>query len=68
VQDVLAGPVAAGECWTLLYATTMTLPVSGVATVAPPSPLVVPTGLAVADPPRSALVGELVTVARSIRG
>jgi DNA-binding transcriptional LysR family regulator len=66
VQDVLAGPVAAGECWTLLYAATMTHPVSGVATVAPRSPLHVPTGLAVADPPRSALVGELVSAARSI--
>ncbi len=48
VQDLLASQVAAGRCWTLLYAgTPFTSIPRGVALLRPRLPVHVPTGLAV---------------------
>ncbi|PZS31204.1 MAG: LysR family transcriptional regulator [Pseudonocardiales bacterium] len=65
VQDLLAGHVAAGRCWTVLYASTAAMAPHDV-TLRPAQPaLRVPTGLAVPDPPRRALVDELLVAART---
>ena len=69
VQDVLAAHVAAGRCWTVLYAATPAagLP-RGVALRPTRPPMSVPTGLAVAAAPRRALVEHFLTAARELAG
>jgi len=65
VQDLLAGPVAAGHCWTVLYAATAPPATANVRLPTPDPALTVPTSLAVADPTRRTLVNDFVTVARA---
>lgn len=65
IQDLVAGPIADGRCWTLLYRTTAPGPSAKIA-VGPTRPAVfVPTGIAVVDAPR-ATVALLVAVALRI--
>ncbi len=65
VQDILAGPIAAGQCWTLLYASTAPHDSTSV-TILPPVPTItVPTGLAVgSNNSRSARTSEFIAAAR----
>jgi len=65
MQDLLAGPVAAGHCWTVLYAATAPPATANVRLPTPDPALTVPTSLAVADPTRRTLVNDFVTVART---
>jgi len=65
VQDVLTGHVAAGRCWTLLFASTAVL-VPGNVLLAPTRPQVlVPTQLAVRDSPPRPLVAAFLATALS---
>jgi DNA-binding transcriptional LysR family regulator len=67
VQDLLAAHVAAGRCWTLLYAATPAAAIpSGVALVPTRPAVTVPTGLAVPDPPRRPLAAEFLSAARDV--
>jgi DNA-binding transcriptional LysR family regulator len=67
VQDVLAAHVAAGRCWTLLYAATPTAGLPRGVTLRPTRPaLTVPTGLAVAAAPRRPLVDQFLATAREL--
>ncbi len=66
VQDLLAAHVAAGRCWTLLYAGTPAAAIpSGVALLPTRPALHIPTGLAVPHPARRPLTGELLTAAHA---
>jgi DNA-binding transcriptional LysR family regulator len=57
VQDLLAAHVAAGSCWTLLYASTPRAEIPASVALRQPEPLIsVPTGLAVPTRPRRPLV------------
>ncbi|MEV5569692.1 LysR family transcriptional regulator [Spirillospora sp. NPDC052269] len=49
VQDLLAGPVASGECWTLLPAGVVPQDSTAVALVQPDPPIRVPAALALSD-------------------
>lgn len=65
VQDILAGPIAAGECWTLLYASTAPHDSTSVTVLAPVPAITVPTGLAVrSNNSRSARTSEFIAAAR----
>lgn len=67
VQDLLAAHVAAGRCWTLLYAATPAAVIPPGVALLPVRPAVdVPTGLAVPDPARRPLTAELLTAARTV--
>ena len=65
IQDLLAAHVAAGHCWTLLYASTpsATIP-RGVALLPTRPAMGVPTSLAVPDPARRTLTSEFLAAAR----
>jgi DNA-binding transcriptional LysR family regulator len=64
VQDLLAAQVAAGRCWTMLYASTPAAAIPhGVALVPCEPPVRAPTGLAVPDPGRRALTSEFLACA-----
>jgi DNA-binding transcriptional LysR family regulator len=52
IQDLLATHVAAGRCWTLLYASTPAAALPASVALLPTRPaLLIPTGLAVPIPP-----------------
>jgi DNA-binding transcriptional LysR family regulator len=66
IQDLLAAHVAAGRCWTLLYAGTPAAAIPAGVAFLPISPaLRVPTGLAVPDPAQRLLAGELLASAHA---
>jgi DNA-binding transcriptional LysR family regulator len=70
VHDLLAGPVASGECWTLLPAGVVSPGLTAVAVIQPDPPICVPAALALPDPaPRacalSLLAAAQATTARS---
>jgi len=66
IQDLLAAHVAAGRCWTLLYATTPAAAIPSDVALLPTDPgLHIPTGLAVPQPARRPLTGELLTAAHA---
>lgn len=65
VQDLLAGHVAAGRCWTVLYANNPAAVPRGVALLPAQPALTIPTGLAVPHPPRRILLDELLTAAKT---
>ncbi|MCO5999669.1 LysR family transcriptional regulator [Actinoallomurus rhizosphaericola] len=64
VQDLLAGPIAAGHCWALLPAGSIRADSAAVAFVAPTPPIHLPTALALTDPPRRPLATDLLVAAR----
>lgn len=64
-QDILAGPVAAGECWTLLPAGALRADSAAVAFVVPAPPILVPIALAVPHPARRPAVAGLLTAAKA---
>jgi DNA-binding transcriptional LysR family regulator len=67
IQDLLAAHVAAGRCWTLLYASTLAAAIPPDVALLPTRPaLRVATGLAVPDPVRRSLTSDLLTAARAI--
>jgi len=69
VQDLLASQVAAGRCWTLLYAGTPSTSIPrGVALIQPRLPVHVPTGLAVPAHHHRSLLDELLAAARQATG
>ncbi len=63
IQDIVAGPIAAGNCWTMLYAVTAPPASPLVTTLAPEPPIAVPTGLAVRNDPNDRLT-DLIAAAR----
>ncbi len=65
IQDLVVGPIAAGQCWTLLYRSTAPT-TTAVHVMAPQPPIVVPTGLAVADQAQHAYIDHLVNSAQQI--
>jgi hypothetical protein len=66
IQDLLAAHVAAGRCWTLLYASTPAATIPPDVVLLPTRPtLRVTTGLAVPHPVRRSLTSDLLTAARS---
>ncbi len=67
LQDQLAVAVAAGRCWTLLYASTTIGAGSRVALVPPLTPVLIPTGLAVNDREGQPLCGEFLKAALAER-
>ncbi len=67
IQDLLAAHVAAGRCWTFLYASTPAAAIPADVALLPTRPAVsVPTGLAVPDPPRRPLTAEFLAAARAV--
>lgn len=69
VQDILAGPIAADRCWTLLYAATPPGAIPDGVALRPTRPAVlVPTGLAVTAHRARPLAGDLLTIARATAG
>ncbi|HUQ61594.1 LysR family transcriptional regulator [Lentzea sp.] len=64
VQDLLAGPVASGECWTVLPAGLVSQDFTAVALVRPDPPIHVPAALALPAAPRAAAL-SLLAAARS---
>ncbi|MFF4018742.1 LysR family transcriptional regulator [Streptomyces sp. NPDC001843] len=64
-QDLLSGPVSAGDCWALLAADFLHHVPAAVALVPPVPPVLVPTALALPDPARRAVVLNLLTVAQA---
>ncbi|MEU5595954.1 LysR family transcriptional regulator [Streptomyces sp. NPDC020298] len=64
-QDLLTGPVSAGDCWALLAADLLHHVPTAVALVPPVPAVLVPTALALPDPVRRAVVLNLLTVART---
>jgi DNA-binding transcriptional LysR family regulator len=66
IQDLLAAHVAAGRCWTLLYASTPAATIPPDVVLLPTRPaLRVATGLAVPHPVRRSLTSDLLAAARS---
>jgi hypothetical protein len=65
VQDLLAGPVAAGECWTLLPAGVVSQDFTAVALIQPDPPIRVPAALALPDPAPRASALTLLTAAQT---
>jgi DNA-binding transcriptional LysR family regulator len=66
IQDLLAAHVAAGRCWTLLYASTPAAAIPAGVAFLPTSPaLRVPTGLAVPNPAQRLLTGEFLASAHA---
>ncbi|NUW30826.1 LysR family transcriptional regulator [Nonomuraea sp. SMC257] len=68
VQDLLAGPVAAGACWTLLPAGAVSRDLAAVALVRPDPPIRVPAALALPDPAPRASALSLLTAAQAKTG
>jgi DNA-binding transcriptional LysR family regulator len=67
IQDLLAAHVAAGRCWTLLYASTPAATIPPDVALLPTRPaLHVATGLAVPRPVRRSLTNDLLTAAQAI--
>lgn len=64
-QDLLTGPVSAGDCWALLPADLLQHVPAAVAVVRPDPPILVPTALALPDPARRAVVRNLLAAARA---
>lgn len=64
-QDILAGPVAAGHCWTLLPSSAIRADSAAVSFIEPTPPILAPTALAVPHPTRRALVTDLIAAAKS---
>lgn len=64
-QDLLTGPVSAGDCWAALPADLLHHVPAAVAVVRPDPPILVPTALALPDPVRRAVVLNLLAAARS---
>ncbi|MFI5821777.1 LysR family transcriptional regulator [Streptomyces rishiriensis] len=64
-QDLLTGPVSAGDCWAVLAADLLHHVPAAVALVPPVPPVLVPTALALPDPVRRAVVLNLLTVAQA---
>ncbi|MEV5705618.1 LysR family transcriptional regulator [Actinoallomurus sp. NPDC052274] len=68
-QDILAGPVAAGDCWALLPSGALRADSAAVSFVAPTPPILGSTALAVPHPTRRTLVTALLTAAKAaVRG
>lgn len=65
-EDVLLGPVAAGECWALLPAHAARSASGAVALVEPAEPILLPTALVLPRPARRALAGALLAAARRV--
>ena len=66
IQDLLAAHVAAGRCWTLLYASTPAATIPPDVVLLPTRPaLRVATGLAVPHPVRRPLTSDLLAAART---
>lgn len=69
VQNLLTGQVAAGRCWTFLYAGTPATTVPRAVALVPCRPaLAVRTGLALPDPRRRDLVDDLLAAALVVTG
>lgn len=66
VQDILAGPVAAGHCWALLPSSAIRADSAAVSFVEPAPPILMPTALAVPHPARRALVTGLLAAAGTV--
>ena len=64
-QDILAGPVAAGQCWALLPPGAVRRDSIAVAFVEPAQPILIPTGLALPQLTRRALAVDLVSAAQA---
>lgn len=64
-QDLLTGPVSAGDCWAALPADLLHQVPAAVAVVRPDPPILVPTALALPDPVRRAVVLNLLAAAQS---
>lgn len=62
-QDTLAGPVAAGDCWTLLPADLVHPGSTAVALVEPDPPILAPITLALPDPLRRVPAANLLDIA-----
>ena len=65
VQDLLAGPVASGGCWTLLPAGVVSQDFTAVALIQPDPPIRVPAALALPDPTPRASALSLLTAAQT---
>jgi DNA-binding transcriptional LysR family regulator len=66
IQDLLAAHVAAGRCWTLLYASTPAATIPPDVALVPTRPaLHVATGLAVPRPVRRSLTNDLLSAAQA---
>ncbi|GAA2626207.1 hypothetical protein GCM10010399_67090 [Dactylosporangium fulvum] len=65
VQDLLAGPVASGRCWTLLPAGVVSPDSTAVTLVQPDPPIRVPAALALPDPTPRASALSLLTAAQT---
>ena len=64
-QDLLTGPVSAGDCWAVLPADLLHHVPAAVALVPPDPPILVPTALALPDPVRRAVVLNLLAAAQA---
>lgn len=64
-QDLLAGPLASAQCWTLLPAGLVTQDFAAVAFVEPDPPIRVPAALALPDPAPRAAALSLLTAAQT---
>jgi DNA-binding transcriptional LysR family regulator len=60
-EDLLTGPVSAGDCWAVLAANLLHHVPAAVAIVSPDPPILVPTALALPDPVRRAVALSLLT-------
>ncbi|MFD2767520.1 LysR family transcriptional regulator [Micromonospora eburnea] len=65
VQDLFAGPIASGRCWTLLPAGAVSQDSTAVALVQPDPPFRVPAALALPDPAPRASALSLLAAART---
>ncbi|KOV90198.1 hypothetical protein ADL03_01410 [Nocardia sp. NRRL S-836] len=68
VQDLLAGPVASGECWTVLPAGLAPPDLTAVALVEPDPPIHVPAALALPDSAPRAAALSLLAAAQAPNG
>jgi DNA-binding transcriptional LysR family regulator len=68
-QDLLTGPVSAGDCWAVLAADLLHHHVPAAVAIVPPDPpILVPTALAVPDPVRRGVVLNLLAAAQAGTG
>jgi DNA-binding transcriptional LysR family regulator len=67
VQDLLAGPVASGECWTVLPAGVLSPDFTAVALIEPEPPIRAPAALALPDHAPRAAALTLLAAARAAR-
>jgi hypothetical protein len=65
VKDLLAGPLASGECWTLLPAGVVSQDFTAVTLIQPDPPIRVPAALALPDPTPRASTLSLLTAAQT---